>query len=91
MINVTAVGLLRGAPNRENAVRFIEHLMTEKAQAEFGGGIFYPTLPGAPVPERVQALGSPRWDTTPVAQFGASREAAARILREAAWPVPQQR
>jgi iron(III) transport system substrate-binding protein len=91
MINVTAVGLLRGAPNRENAIRFIEHLMTEKAQAEFGGGIFYPTLPGAPVPERAQALGNPRWDTTPVAEFGASREAAARILREAAWPMPQQR
>ncbi len=91
MINVTAVGLLRGAPNRENAVRFIEHLMTEKAQAEFGGGIFYPILPGVPVPERAQVLGSPRWDTTPVARFGDSREAAARILREAAWPMPQQR
>jgi len=91
MINVTAVGLLRNAPNRENAIRFIEFLMTEKAQDEFGGGIFYPTLPGAPVPDAARGLGNPRWDTTPVAQFGANREAAARILKDAAWPVPARR
>ncbi|HEY8610467.1 MAG TPA: extracellular solute-binding protein, partial [Roseomonas sp.] len=91
MLNVTAIGLLKDAPNRANAIRFIDFLMTEQAQAEFSGSIFYPTLPGAPVPPAVRALGKPRFDTAPVAGYGANREAAARILREAAWPVPQRR
>ncbi|SHJ64429.1 iron(III) transport system substrate-binding protein [Roseomonas rosea] len=91
MLNVTAIGLLKGAPNRENAIRFIDFMMTEQAQAEFGGGIFYATLPGAPVPPAVRALGEPRFDTAPVAGYGAHREAAMRILREAAWPMPARR
>ncbi|MBP0445968.1 extracellular solute-binding protein [Roseomonas sp. SSH11] len=91
MLNLTAIGLIRNAPNREAAARFIDFMMTEQAQAEFSGGIFYATLPDAPVPEAVRALGTPRFDATPVASYGEHREAAARILREAAWPMPPRR
>lgn len=90
MINVTAVALLQGAPNRDNAVRFIEYLLTPQGQQEVSGGIFFPTVPGNAVPAAPAALDAPRWDSTPLAAVGANRAAAERIGKESGWPLLQR-
>ncbi|MEQ9447774.1 MAG: Fe(3+) ABC transporter substrate-binding protein, partial [Rhodospirillaceae bacterium] len=46
-VNISGAGLVRGAPNRENAIRFIEYLTEDKAQAYFANGNNeYPVVDG---------------------------------------------
>ena len=48
-INVSGAGVARFAPNKENAIKFIEFLSSEKAQNVFAGSNFeYPVRPALP-------------------------------------------
>jgi iron(III) transport system substrate-binding protein len=90
LINVTAAGLLRGAPNQEAARALIDHLATDEAQAALAGDAFMPAADGVPPPAAVRALGSPRWDDLSVAALGAARPEAERMVKEAGWPTPRR-
>lgn len=96
MRNVSAAGLLRGSPNREAAVRFLDYLVSDEAQRLAAGALFWPAVPGIPAPDGLHPLldasgGEPRWDPLPVAALGAARPAAERIVRAANWPAPVPR
>ncbi len=58
-VNVSGAGLVRTAPNRENAVKFLEYLTSESAQRYLAdGNNEYPAATGLKANSAVEALGS---------------------------------
>ncbi len=82
-VNVSAAGVLAHAPNRDNAVRFLEYLSSDAAQRYFSAGNDeYPAVPGVGLSGSVAQLGLFRQDDLNLAALGANQAEAARIFDE---------
>jgi iron(III) transport system substrate-binding protein len=85
-MNISGGGVAVNAPNRENAVAFLEYLASEQAQEYFSAGNDeYPAVPGVGLSPSVAALGIFRPDTINLSDIAANVDAAVRILNEAGW------
>ena len=85
-MNISGAGVAAHAPNRENAVRFLEYLASDQAQQYFSAGNDeYPAVPGVGLSPSVAHLGVFRPDTLDLSEIGPRVEAAMRILNEADW------
>jgi iron(III) transport system substrate-binding protein len=85
-VNVSGAGLVKTAPNRENAVKFLEYLTSESAQRYFAdGNNEYPAAIGLKANSAVERLGSFKSDTLSVADIGKGQAEAVRIFDRAGW------
>ena len=85
-MNISGGGVAANAPNRENAVAFLEYLASESAQEYFSAGNDeYPAVPGVGLSDSVAALGIFRPDTIELSAIAGNIEAANRVLTEAGW------
>jgi iron(III) transport system substrate-binding protein len=85
-MNISGGGVAVNAPNRDNAIRFLEYLASDQAQQYFSAGNDeYPAVPGVGLSESVAALGIFRPDAIPLSDIAQNIEAAVRILGEAGW------
>lgn len=85
-INISGAAVAANAPNRENAIEFLEYLASEQAQDYFSAGNDeYPVVEGAPLAESVQTLGAFEEDDIPLSDIADNINAAQRILAEAGW------
>ncbi|QLF68179.1 extracellular solute-binding protein [Peteryoungia desertarenae] len=85
-MNISGGGVAANAPNKENAIRFLEYLASEQAQQYFSAGNDeYPAVPGVGLSESVAALGIFRPDTIALSDIAANVEAANRVLGNAKW------
>ena len=85
-INISGAGVARYAPNRENAVRFLEYLASDQAQSYFSAGNDeFPAVEGAPLSPSVAALGPFRADELNLDALGENQAAAERIYNETGW------
>jgi len=85
-VNIAAAGIARGAPNRDNAVRFLEYLVSPEAQAIFAeGNNEYPVVAGTKMTPTIQAWGEFREDELNAAVFGRNNEAALKLTDRAGW------
>jgi iron(III) transport system substrate-binding protein len=85
-VNVSGAGLVKTAPNRENAVRFLEYLTSESAQRYFAdGNNEYPAAIGLKANSAVEQLGTFKADTLGVADIGRNQADAVRIFDRAGW------
>lgn len=83
-VNVSGAGVAVNAPNKENAVKFIEYLASPQAQAYFAAGNFeFPVVAGAELTEPVKSLGTFKADTLNVSELG-KNQAKAQALYDAA-------
>lgn len=80
-MNISGGGVLRHAPHREAAVRFLEFLASDEAQAIFANGNNeWPTVPSVKLENAALAsLGTFKQDALPSARIGANQPAAQRI------------
>ena len=79
-VNVSAGGLVATAPNRDNAVKFLEYLASDSAQQYFAAGNFeFPAVPGVGLGADVARLGLFRADGLNLAALGENQPAATRI------------
>jgi iron(III) transport system substrate-binding protein len=81
-VNISGGGVAKNAPNRANAVRFLEYLASPEAQAYFAdGNNEWPVVQGAEVsnPE-LASLGKFKSETVPISSVGKGQIAAQRIL-----------
>jgi iron(III) transport system substrate-binding protein len=86
-INIAGAGVLRKAPHRENAVRFLEYLAGDEAQAYFANGNNeWPAVKGAVAknPE-LESLGTFKADPLPIAALGRNTPAAQKLMDRAGW------
>ncbi len=85
-VNISGAGVLKYAPNRENAIKFIEFLTEPDAQYLFvEGNHEYPVVEGAKLTEAVKSLGEFREDDLDASVLGENQAAAVRIFDAAGW------
>jgi iron(III) transport system substrate-binding protein len=85
-VNVSGAGVAVNAPNRENAVRFLEYLASDQAQQYFSAGNDeYPAVPGVGLSPSVAQLGLFRADAVPLAEVAAHLDTAVQIYNEVGW------
>lgn len=85
-MNISGGGVAVNAPNKENAVKFLEYLASEQAQKYFSAGNDeYPAVPGVGLSPSVASLGIFRPDAIPLSDIADNIEPAVRILSEAGW------
>jgi iron(III) transport system substrate-binding protein len=85
-VNVSGAGVTRSAPNRENAIRFIEFLAGAEAQSIFATANYeYPIRPDVPAAELLQSWGGFRSDTDTLLSYSDYVDKAVRIFDEAGW------
>jgi len=85
-INISGAGVTRHAPNRDNAITFLEYLTNSSAQSYFANGNNeYPVTDDAPENSALQALGTFKEDQLSVATFGPNQAEAISIFDRAAW------
>ncbi|MFG6095240.1 Fe(3+) ABC transporter substrate-binding protein [Leptothoe sp. ISB3NOV94-8A] len=85
-VNISGAGVVKSAPNRENAVKFLEYLASDNAQAFFAqGNNEYPVVEGIPVDPVVGEFGTFNADTLNVNQLGENQSEAVRIMDRVGW------
>lgn len=86
-INVSGGGVARNAPHRDAAVRFLEYLASDEAQAYLAdGNNEWPVVASVKLSNPALAtMGKFKADTLPIASIGRSQVVAARIIDRAGW------
>ena len=85
-VNLSGGGVARHAPNRENAVRFLEYLASDQAQSYFAAGNDeYPAVPGVEVSSSVEELGPLDADPVDLSKVAKNVALAQTIFAEAGW------
>jgi iron(III) transport system substrate-binding protein len=86
-INVSGGGMLKTAPNRDSAIRFLEYLAGDDAQRYFAdGNNEWPAVVSVAVKNpALDAMGKFKADNLPVATLAKNAAAAQRIYDRAGW------
>ncbi len=86
-VNVSGAGVLKNAPNRANALKFMEYLASDSAQAYFAdGNNEWPVVKTAQIRNpALDKLGPFKADTTPLVQWAPQTAAAQMIFDRAGW------
>lgn len=86
-VNVSGAGVLKNAPHRDAAVKFLEYLASDEAQRYFAdGNNEWPVVPSARVTNPVlSALGEIMYDPINVAVLGRNQPLAQRIFDRVGW------
>lgn len=85
-VNVSGAGLVNNAPNRDNAIAFLEYLTSEQAQSYFANGNHeYPAVEGVPPSPALAALGDFEPDTINAEALGVYQAAAVKVYDRAGW------
>jgi len=86
-VNVSGAGVLKHAPHREAAVKFLEYLASDEAQRYFAdGNNEWPVVPGVKVNNPALAdLGFFKYDPLNVAALGRNQPASQKLYDRVAW------
>ena len=86
-VNVSGAGLLRRAPHRDAAVKFLEYLASDEAQRYFAdGNNEWPVVPDVRVDNpALAALGAFKYDPINVAVLGRNQPAAQKLYDRVGW------
>ncbi|HAC59839.1 Fe(3+) ABC transporter substrate-binding protein [Parvibaculum sp.] len=85
-VNISGAGVLKYAPNRENAIKFMEFLTSDWAQNLFTESNHeYTAVPGAMKTSPVKGTGSFKEDEINASALGENQAEAVRIFDRAGW------
>ncbi len=85
-VNLSGGGVAANAPNRDNAVRFLEYLASDSAQEYFSAGNDeYPVVEGVARSEAVEELGAFQADDVDLSAVAENLPAAQRIFDQVGW------
>lgn len=85
-MNLSGAGVAAHAPNRDNAIRFLEYLSSESAQQYFSAGNDeYPAVPGVGLSPAVAALGFFKPDDIDLSAVAKDLPEAQKIFNEVGW------
>jgi len=80
-LNISGIAMTKSAPNKENALKFMEWLSGDTAQAIYAETNYeFPVKPGVARSELVTSWGEFTPDTTPLTDIAAARAAALKIM-----------
>jgi len=87
-MNISGGGILKHAPNKANAIKFLEFLLTKEAQEHIVNNTFeYPMIDGVKPNKLIAQFGlNFKQDLkTKVSKYGKNQAAALKIMTEAGW------
>jgi iron(III) transport system substrate-binding protein len=85
-MNLSGGGVAKHAPNKENAVKFMEYLASDRAQQYFSAGNDeYPAAPGVGLSASVAALGMFKPDDVDLSAVAQNVPTAQKIFNEVGW------
>ncbi|GAB4375403.1 MAG: Fe(3+) ABC transporter substrate-binding protein [Kiloniellaceae bacterium] len=86
-VNVSGAGVLKHAPHKDAAVKFLEYLVSPEAQRYFAeGNNEYPVVDGVETTAAVKELGTEfKVDPVNVAVYGSNQPVAQRIFDTVGW------
>ncbi|HCE72535.1 Fe(3+) ABC transporter substrate-binding protein [Ruegeria pomeroyi] len=85
-MNLSGGGVAAHAPNRDNAVKFLEYLASDQAQVYFSNGNDeYPAVTGVDLADNVAALGEFKADEVNLSEVAANIPMAQKIFNEVGW------
>lgn len=85
-VNISGAGLCAHAPNKENAIRFIEFLTSAEAQGTFSSSNYeYPVNPAVSPDSLLMSWGTFRDDTLSLSELGRLNRTAVLIFDKAGW------
>ncbi|MEY4750276.1 MAG: hypothetical protein RIQ60_2490 [Pseudomonadota bacterium] len=86
-INISGAGVLKHAPHKEAAVKFLEYLASDQAQAYFAdGNNEWPVVASAAVVNKeLDALGKFKPDSLPVGDLARNAALAQKVYDRAGW------
>ena len=85
-MNLSGGGVAANAPNKDNAVKFLEYLASDQAQEYFSAGNDeYPAVPGVALSPSVASLGFFKPDDLDATAIANNVPAAQMLLNEAGW------
>jgi len=86
-VNISGAGVLRNAPHRDAAVKFLEYLASDDAQRYFAdGNNEWPAVPTVPVSNPVLvAFGQFKYDPVNVAVLGRNQPQSQKLFDRVAW------
>lgn len=85
-VNISGAGVLKYAPNKDNAIKLLEFLVSPEAQRYFADISFeYPVNPAVKPHPVLAAFGEFKQDTLNAATFAANSLEASKIMDRAGW------
>jgi iron(III) transport system substrate-binding protein len=85
-VNISGAGMVKTAPNRANAQRFLEFLASREAQEALAkGNNEYPVVAGVPLDPVVASFGTFKADPLNASVFGRNNALALKITDRAGW------
>ena len=85
-VNISGAGVVSTAPNKENAIKLLEFLVSEEAQDIFAAGNNeYPVVEGTPTVQVLKALGEFKADVLNPAVIGENTPKAIRMMDRVGW------
>ncbi|MEL6746703.1 MAG: Fe(3+) ABC transporter substrate-binding protein [Pseudomonadota bacterium] len=85
-VNISGGGIVKNAPNAENAKKFLEYLASSEAQEYFAAGNDeYPVVDGVAESSSVKQLGTFKADSLPLTKLGENQPQAQRLYDEAGY------
>jgi iron(III) transport system substrate-binding protein len=86
-VNISGAGVLKNAPHRENAVKFLEYLASDEAQRYFAdGNNEWPAVASVQVANPALAsLGQLKYDQINVAALGRNQPTAQKLFDRVTW------
>lgn len=84
--NISGAGVVKTAPNREAAVKFLEYLASDTAQGYLANGNNeYPVVAGVLENPELESLGDPKVDEINVSVYGENQSEAQMVFDRAGW------
>lgn len=85
-INISAIGLTKNSKNKDNAIKFMEFLSSEKAQKEFAETNFeYPANPAVEASELLKSWGEFKPQDINLSLLGEYNAKAVQIMNKVGW------
>jgi iron(III) transport system substrate-binding protein len=85
-VNISGAGILKNAPNKDNAIKFLEYLTTTEAQKYYiGGNNEYPINENADIADVLKEFGEFKSDAVNVSALGRNNPEAIQIMDHAGW------
>lgn len=86
-VNIRGGGITKHAKNKDNAVKLLEYLASDKGQQFFAESNYeYPANPDVELPKTVASWGDFKRDTMNLEEIGRLNAKAVRIFNEVGWP-----
>ncbi len=84
--NISGAGLVATAPNKDNAIKFLEYLATPGAQTYFAlGNHEFPVVEGAKLDPVLEGWGDFKKDTVNASMLGEHQAEAVKLMDRAGW------